>query len=627
MTLSAFTAGSDDACGSRSVGAAGAVDSGIERFEKLAEDTIDNTNTALSKLKYAGNVNGYNATAGVPATFLLNFTPPGSIPTYDSSVKIPDYNVPPFSLIDLANGISDYDFPEFIKESPAFNAPTKPGDLDAKKPGEAPPINNQDLPPVPTITDVEDPVILPVSVTPLPLIDIPLFSAQPPSSTGITPPGNTFNWEEGDYNSALLVQTQSAVSNILNGGVGIPEEVWNAIWEKGVEREDRSATKLNQQVHETFAARGFPSPVGAQEKKVQEAQQAVQDASNTLSREIAEKRAEHEIENLKFAIQQGIALEGMLGGWYQQKLTRLLDAAKFSYQAEVELFNAQITLFNAQMELYSTEASVYKALLESAAIELEIYRTELEGQKLINDINAQSVQLYVAQVNALGTYIDLYNAQLQGVKTLVDIDVANLDAYKTEVQAYGEIVRAKGIEYDGYKTQLDGEKVKADIYSTEVQSYIGRIEGIKTKAETENLRVTADISINELRLREFEALMQDQDNRVKNALSEIDVNVKKLQSDTQIYDINVKNEQSRVSTILDASKTAISFATQETQVSIANATNQTEASKAEAANSVESAKAIAAINGQIAAGAMSAVNLSAGISDSASNGSTCSTSQ
>ena len=245
------------------------------------------------------------------------------------------------------------------------NIPSAPTYVDPDKPGNAPTVSDVVIPIPPVLDTIDNPKEWAIALPVVPIINIPSFITPVPSIGSISPPEGNFTWSETEYNSNLLNSTIALVETFNQGGVGIPDVVWDALWNKENDKENRAANKLIDEINEEWSSRGFQLPQGVQIAQIQEIRQNIQSTASDRAREIAIKEANLAIENLKFAVTQGIALETMLGGWYQQAVQRELEAAKFVHSLSIEIFNAEVSFYNTQLAVYQAEATVYKIQIEA----------------------------------------------------------------------------------------------------------------------------------------------------------------------------------------------------------------------------------------------------------------------
>lgn len=384
--------------------------------------------------------------------------------------------------------------PTLDADKPTFYEPDQPEDLDAKKPGDAPTVGDVVIPKAPEIILPDVPQLSEITIPKTPELKLPTWDEKLPTSDLVVPE-NEFYFDEDPYASDVLTKTTSEILRMLNGGVGIPDSVWQQIFEKGADLEEQSAGKMIEEVTDDWVARGWSSPGGVMDKRIREARQTINHARNSLARDVTIKHAEAELDNLKYAIAQGLALETMMIGLHNSVIDRRLRAAELKVSLDVQIINAKIAIFNAELAAYQTSASVFEVLVRAEISRLELFKAEIEAVGLIVDVDKLRIDSYVAQVTGLGLAIDIHNAQLEGVKTIVEVDKIRTDAYRSEVMAYSEMVRSYVAEWDGYKAVMDGQIAKSDVFKSQVLAFSAEVDAYGAEISAEETRINAESKI------------------------------------------------------------------------------------------------------------------------------------
>ena len=593
----------------------------VNEFKQIALDAIGSAEDALWSMDrsiYIGDGN-----AGVTKdTYGTQYNKDnnGTEPVFTHSLSLPDW--PNYSL--ALNDIGELTIPEFVEAAPVEpvisrpQAPTEDGST-IDVPGAAPVISDIVIPEVPLLNTIDDPTRFSITLPTAPTIDIGDFDVAVPTLGSVQKPIADFNWDEDIYTSALLTQIVNRVDEMSQGGTGIPDAIWDAIWDKDNERESKAAVKAIQDVNKQWASRGFSLPQGAQSAQILEMQQKLQDSAVSRARDIAIKQSELEIENMKFSVQQGIAMESMRGQFYQQYLNRTLEASKYTYQLAIEVLNADIALYNSQIQAYTAQAQVHKIIIEAELAELEIYKTELEGQKLINDINTQEVQIFKTLIDAETVKIEQYNAILAGVQTEVSVNKLRLEAYAQEVIVDGERLKAVGLIYENYKTAMSGAKIEADIYQTSVSAFGAKVSAYGSQVDAEAKRTNVELEVNKQYLTEYTTKLDAYKAQVSAESEKLKYDVERFEVDVKKYALLASEEKNRVDTLLKDIAESTKFAGLQLQASITDANNYVKANIAEAAMDQKISESIATIESNIASAAMSTINTSSDVSDSAEN--------
>jgi len=512
--------------------------------------------------------------------------------------------------------------PVLDADKPDLNIPPPPSDLIATAPDDPPDPTAIVIPTAPVITLPPEPVLDDITLPPVPDITLPDFTGVVPTTDAVAP-GNTFNFEYEDY-TENLPSLMTRIQTMLAGGTGLPAAIWDALWDKGRAREEKTATKLVQEVTDEWAARGFTLPGGVLDKKIVAARQAVQDAENQLSRDIAIQQATMEAENLKFAVAQGIAYENMQIGLHMQQMQLTFEASRYAIEAAVSIFNAKIALYNVEIQAYVAEVQVYKTLIEAEMTNVELYRAQLEGQKLIGELNLQDIEVYKARLTALLTHVEVYKGELDGVKALVDVDKNKVDLFTARVAAFAEQVNAKESEVSIFAERIKAELARITIYDTEVNAFAKEVEAYRSGNDADINGKRIELESNGFILDKFKA-------DVMRYAAEIDAEAKRVGAGVDIY-----SGQSRMyAAELGAESARVSSDTRHFELGIQEAKANADVEIKEAQLNIEQllrilsleidkGKTILGVQSQLAAAAMAAVNLSAGVSDSVSSSSGCS---
>lgn len=381
-----------------------------------------------------------------------------------------------------------------------------------------------------------------------PALFIPTFDGVLPAPLD-NPPDVNFNWAEDQYISALADVLKAKLTDLVQNirQTGLNPTIEQQIWDRGRERTTAVTRDNIIQIQRNFEQMGWELLQGDEAQRVFEAieNQTKQDISE--SRSIAIGQADLEQKNFQFAISQSIAYEGQLMNLHNAVQQRAFEAARYAIEALISLFNAKVAYFNANVVLYQAVAQVYETRLRGELAKLEIFKAQLEGQKLIGDLNRQDIDNYRAQLDAVIALFELYKTELEGVKVELEQDRLVLLHAETEIKAFTSEISAKELEYRGYEADLSGEKIKADIHSvfanvfgkrvdaystatnakvsklnsdiklnieTPLQIRAQNIELFKTEMEAEKLRTGILNSINELRIRIFEAVNKSESDRV-----------------------------------------------------------------------------------------------------------------
>lgn len=602
-------------------------------FQTPAESIVESgwrtaDNRATSAYSLATSWLGAVAGVNIPFTAVTSgFTAPAigytlSLPEVPAA---PNVSFPALTALDpltlaTIDPVVPGTVPTFDVADPIVQILDKPDALNATAPGAAPTVSDITLPAAPTIVLPEAPLMELITLPTAPSINLPTFTSVAPDGTSLTAPTTGFIWSEAYYDSNLLQSVTSRLTTMLLGGTGLPPSIEQAIWDRGRVREDVMAGKATQEAYEEFASRGFSLPTGALAARVAEVWQKNRDANSSYSRDVAVKQAQLEIDNLKFSVQTGIQLEGQLMTYAGQYAQRALEAAKTTVEVAINIFNAQVALYNARLQAYQTEASVFKDLIQAESIKLDQYRTEIEAQKLIGEINIQAIQIYKTRIDALMSAVELYKAQLEGVKTSVEVDRTRIEAFRTTVDAYKAVVDAKISEYQAWGESIKGEVAKVSAYEAQARAYGTLVDAYKTGETVKIENMKSQISSNEMLVRAFDAKVNYLSEQIKAAIAEVDTTVKVFDSQSKVYTAQISGEEARVRALAEQIRLIIAAGSTDAELKLKAADINVQELMRIAQTEQEGRKAAGAIAGQLAASAMSSFNLGASVSAGWSQG-------
>lgn len=570
---------------------------------------------------------------GAPTIPTPTFTPPkssgGKVPSWSSvgADDRGDCNGAGERLADKAQGIYDSldlldllgDLPQ-APDRPDLNLPTAP----ILSPLVAPPdpgiSTDVIIPDAPTIVEPDLPDLVELKIPDFTFPDIPDFDGVAPAIDFVAPT-SSLAWVEPVYASENLTLLSAEIKRMMGGGTGLPAPIEQALFGRARDRQAQEAGRAVQDAVDTYASRGFSMPPGMLAKSVAAAREKEGLEAAQLNRDILVEAAKWEIENLRFAVQQGMALEQLLANIFENMAKRGFEAAKFVAEAQISLFNAHISLFNAQNQAFQTLAMVFKTKLEAAVAKVQVYKTQIEAEVAKGQINQQRVEVYKAMMQAVQLGVEVYKAKMQGAQVHADVIKNQFDGYRSQVQAFGEQVQAEKAKFDVYESQIKGETAKAQMFEVQTRGYAAAVSAMSSKAEVAAKK--ASLGIEAVRAA-IQGTMAD----VECRKVEADITVAKLRGKVEAFRGEVEayvagerasaswaEVQSRYADF--ASRTAIAYGQAQMSAYGTKTTAAIEASKI----SLEKAKSVGQFTAQMAAGLMSAINISAGISGSGSQAS------
>jgi len=549
----------------------------------------------------------------------------------------PTYDPPPLAMpeapsdLNIDDLLKDLDVGEMeeLPDAPTMipiNIPDAPSMAAIPAPKRPDIDTNVEIPDAPQIVlpDMEalEKLTLPDFVFP----DLPTFDATPPDASGLSVPNVFINWAEPVYASEVLDDLKTRVVQMMAGGTGLPAPIEDALFARARERDSGETSRQVQEAMDTWAGRNFSMPPGMLAKQVDVAREQGRLKASELNRDVLVQAATWEIENLRFAVQQGMALEQLTENLHENMAKRLFEVARFHAESQINVFNAQVSLFNAQNAAFQTLAQVYRTKLDAAISKLTAYKTAVEGQAALGQINQQRVDVFKAKLQAVQSNVEVYKALMQGASVRADTIKNQFDAYRADVQAYAEQIGAEKVKFDAYEARVKGESAKASVLDSQARAYASTIQAIASKA---------DVKVKGVQIK-----MEAARTKVSKFLADVDAykatlqaNLSNVQYGTTVFQAQVEGWRAGVSANVANAEMQSRFADMNTRTNIAYAEMQISEYTAKMQNAVqqaqialEAAKAMGQYTAQLAAGAMSAAHVSATISGSGSASSSDSTS-
>lgn len=534
---------------------------------------------------------------------------------------VPDDLTPAFPVAPASPTLGTVTVPTF-GEAPVFDGVLPaintdiavPAPLDAAIPN-APTLNPIDMPDELVVTLPAVPTLYELNIPVAPVIDLPLFNAT--LADAPVAPDVVFSFTEPEYVSSLKTAIEAKLGAWLAGAAtGIDPDVEQAIYERARVREVMIAEQAVDNAMRQFGARGFDLPSGVLVENVARAQQEQQDKSSSLSRDIMIKQADLEQKNILFAIEQGIRYDGILIDYANKVAQRAYDASRYLVESAIQLFNSKVTLFNASVQAYVAEANVFRDRVQAALATLEIYKAELEGQRIIGQINVQLADIYKTELEAVNTTVAVYRERLNAVRTKVEIDARQIEVFRVLVSAYDSQVRAKASEFDMYANQIRAELSKVEVYTSQANAYESVVKGFIATTEAKKSVAELELEVNQkMPLEVYKGLLGAYTEQVQAEGIRIKSIADVFNSKTQLYSAEVTGESSRVDAETKAYVAEINALVAEAGLGVEAAKAKLQATITAAAAMIEAIKGGAQASAQLAASALSAVNLSGSISD------------
>lgn len=501
---------------------------------------------------------------------------------------------------------------------PTIELPSTPGIINIPVP-ERPMVNTDiEIPEAPVLDMPEMDTLKQIEIPEFNFPELLDFDGVPPSIEGISVPNVFINWKEPEYKSEILDELSLYISEGMKGGTGLPIPIEEALFNRARARESREVSRAVNEAIGDWSSRNFTMPPGMLVKQIAAIREDGQLKAAELNRDILIEASKMEIEQLRFLVQQGMSLEQLTSNIFNNTATRLFEVARFNAESQISVFNAQVAFFNAQNEAFTTLSNVYRTKLDGALAKLSAYKTAVDAQVAVGQINEQYVQVYRAKMDAVLSNVEVYKALIQGASLRAEVMKNQFDSYRADVQAYSEQIGAEKVKVEAYEAQIRGETSKASLFDAQARAYASTIQGVQAKADVKGKQIQLKMEAARVWIGKYQADLESYK-------AELQANLSEVQQNTVAFSAEVDAWRATAGLEVSQAEMQSRYADMNTRTNIAFAEMQLKEYEAkmqkavqEANIALESAKAMGQYSAQLAAGAMSAAHVSASISGNGS---------
>jgi hypothetical protein len=585
----------------------------------------DLTNEWISRAGYQIDIMGYLGVAPQ-----IDFTVPADItvdygtflrPTAPTEPTVPTVNVtlpdaPALVAVTVAAASeaapvepAGLDTIAYAKPSaPNRAVPARPSDTDVV-------LDAVVVPDAPTYTMPADPTLLDLNFPEVPDLTIPTFDGVRPDMV-LDLPQQTFAWQFAEYDQTLIATIQSQLSSMTLNGLALPPAVEQAIFDRQRGREDIASLKAVQEATDDLAARGIRQPAGLAARALERIRAVNRQTTSAANRELSISIAGMNVEAVKFAIAQAISLEVALVQNNLQKNDLALRAAQAQQAVVIDLFNARVTLHNAQWEGYKADAQVFESRIRGIQAEADVYKAQIDAQKVIGDVNESLVRAYGERMRAIGVLAEFYRTSVDAARAKGELNTQKLEQARLRIQTWSTDIEAWGKEWDGYRTSVEAELGNVRAFETLGNVYGRRIDAWKAKrgADFDEARIAIDVE--NQKLERYRALLTGSQIDSQVQLAAVDAILRKYTVQGSIY--AAEGQMSAAESASHDRTASLRIEAARLSVETANANNKMRGDYALKAvdQAIEANRAKATILAQLASSTMSGVNFGASISGS-----------
>lgn len=430
--------------------------------------------------------------------------------------------------------------PEEPVFSLAYSKPAAPNTPMPTRP-DTPPVSLVaiDMPDAPALPDIEDPDLYDLNLPAVPDLTVPEFEGVRPE-LDFEAPTRSFTFAPNQYDDAVVQTIRSRLSSMAITGLGLPPDVEAAIFDRARGREDVLTLQQQQEFADDLAARGLRQPAGllqrGRERIAAEARQRASGANRDLSIAVAQQN----VEAIRWALSQAIALEVSLIQANTANNELALRGAIAEQQVAIDLFNGRVALHNAQVEMFKADASVVESKIRAESLIIDRYKAQIDAEKAKGDINETLVRALAERLRARGVLIDLYRANVEAARVKGEHNTQLLEQDRLRLQTFGTEVDAWAKQQDGYRISVDAElgnlraqEVLGNVYGRRVETW-----ATKNRAYFDRGRFQIEAQVQQLE--KYRAALQGAliDSQTQTATQE--AKLRAYQTDGSIYGIQAQ---------------------------------------------------------------------------------------
>lgn len=527
-------------------------------------------------------------------------TPP--TPTYPTwtSPDIPSTFTEVLDVSDLDVAPFDVDPPSIVYgAAPAVFSETAP---------VAPSINLTFDDPTLTVALPARPDLLSLEIVPFDGLNLPTFDADDPVLTAVEPSIREYT-PGAAYTSALLSALQtSLLDRITNGGSGLGVNAENAIWDRGREREARSAQEaiIGLERMETL---GYAFPPGVYLDARTRILTETDYAQRGHSREVMVESARLELDNVKHALTTATNLEQVLINNANNVEQRLFEATRYATEAGVAIYNAKVQAFGAMVDHYRAKVQVYEAQVRAEVSRVDAYRAQISAEEAKAQVNRALIEQYKVEIDAALSNIEIYKAEIAGIQTKADIERTKVMVFGEQVKGYVAQINAYTAGVEGFRASIEAEGTKARVYTSQVDAFRAQVDASARSIEARVAAYRGRIDASNARWEGYRTQAQAEASRVdslaKIAGVQADVYRAEVQGVAAYHETLTKQWQA----VLEQSKGIA-------DVGISAAKANAELYVTTRSLAVDAAKVGATVSAQLGAAAINAINWSTSFSHS-----------
>ena len=220
------------------------------------------------------------------------------------------------------------------------------------------------------------------------------------------------------------------------GAVGMPASVEQALRDRANVDIERDRLRAEDEAFNDWSARGFPLPGGVLDMRLARIRQDARDKRASANRDTMIEAAKWERDDRQFAVQQGIAFEGMQRDTFLKLNEEARQVAATWQDMHIRVALAAVEVYKSQVEAWGKAADALASMGNTAAVTI---KSKLDSLSLYLSRSEMALKSEVARTDVALKKLDidtrLFSDDLQAesarVDTLVKVDGLAVERERT----------------------------------------------------------------------------------------------------------------------------------------------------------------------------------------------------
>lgn len=504
--------------------------------------------------------------------------------------------------------------PSFNANFPTIELPNTPSPFTETAPSKTVEYQAPDMPDAPVLEIPTAPTLRTLRLPDAPSVNLPTFDKDAPTEN-LSAPNSVITFDEEMYSSSMTTKVQDKLLyDLENGTGGLPTFVEQALWDRDRDRQ-QSLTETEKLVAITeFASRGFSLPAGSLDSRLQQITRDGHAKLSESSRERAIEQAKRAYEHLQFVLKTAVEQESQLMSYANSVAQRAFEVQRAAFDMTVSVFNAKVNLYNARTQAYQIEASVFKERVAAELTKIELFRAQLEGQKLIGELNLQDLGAYKTAIASIEAIAQVYKTEVEAQTAKADVQKIGLQAYGLEIEAYKSKAQAKAIEFDSFSNAVNAELAKVRLFEGEVNAFNSQVNAYSSLVNAESAKSRVGIENNQAILSRYASELEGYKAAIDAESSRVSAELKAFDSEVNAYNANLDAQRAKVSAEVSEYEANVRAAATRAELQLKEAEYNMSRSKDLLGLYTDALTSGANLSGSLVQAAWSAVNLSSSIS-------------